>query len=309
MGSDIVVHPDYPRRERPDVALIKLEKKSTMSPVKLSNDPNDISQGTVVTTVGWGCYKQNNNNFCQQNSVELRYAELEMKTQSFCENEFRNFDKDVEVCARDPTKQRSDCNGDSGGPIIKRGNNPSQDVQVALVSWGPRDCLSGPSVYAKVQGTIYQWVKQTMKEKWDLTLGVMPPTAPNAPTTQPPTKPPSPVSPVMSPTDGPVAQPCNNKIENKCSHLGTDYEKTEKDCKKKNFRKNCRWSCFQCYKFNGVTSDCCYATYKKGKKACKKDSKCRQRVCDVMPECCKKKNKWGTICARQAERTCDECKE
>uniref|UniRef100_A0A7S1FVH2 Peptidase S1 domain-containing protein n=1 Tax=Corethron hystrix TaxID=216773 RepID=A0A7S1FVH2_9STRA len=210
--SDILVHPDYP--QNPDVALIKLKEESIMYPVELSNDPNDISQGTVVTTVGWGCYKQNNQARCLEISEKLRYAELEMNTQSFCRNEFGpDFNKDVEMCARDPTEQRSDCNGDSGGPIIKRGNNYSKDVQVGLVSWGPEDCLSGPSVYAKVQGTIYQWVKQTMKKEWGLTLGDRPPTAPIVPTTEPPTKPPSP------PTDSPIALPCFNLKAKKVSYF------------------------------------------------------------------------------------------
>merc|ERR1712032_1741168 len=127
------------------------------------------------------------------------------------------------------------------------------------------------------------------KKEWDLTLGVMPPTAPVAPTAEPPSD-------------------CNDLKGKKCYQL-TPAENDLK-CKKKKFQKNCRYNCYQCYPFDGVTSDCCYATYKKGKKACnktKKDSECKDLVCQELPDCCKKKKKWGTICARRAEASCNVC--
>jgi len=54
------------------------------------------------------------------------------------------------VCAREGTK--SSCKGDSGGPLIVKGTNAAQDVQVGIVSWGwPCDCTEDlPAVYCRV---------------------------------------------------------------------------------------------------------------------------------------------------------------
>ena len=38
------------------------------------------------------------------------------------------------LCAKD--NGEDSCQGDSGGPLVILGNDPSQDVQVGVVSWG-----------------------------------------------------------------------------------------------------------------------------------------------------------------------------
>mmetsp|Transcript_4465 Transcript_4465/g.6567 ORF Transcript_4465/g.6567 Transcript_4465/m.6567 type:complete len:148 (+) Transcript_4465:235-678(+) len=67
-------------------------------------------------------------------------------------------------------KKGNSCNGDSGGPLIVAGDSALTDIQVGIVSWGPRKCLGNAAVYSRVSWA-YDWIEDTMKNKWGLTLG------------------------------------------------------------------------------------------------------------------------------------------
>eukprot|EP00587_Corethron_hystrix_P000136 CAMPEP_0113315036 /NCGR_PEP_ID=MMETSP0010_2-20120614/10869_1 /TAXON_ID=216773 ORGANISM="Corethron hystrix, Strain 308" /NCGR_SAMPLE_ID=MMETSP0010_2 /ASSEMBLY_ACC=CAM_ASM_000155 /LENGTH=241 /DNA_ID=CAMNT_0000171465 /DNA_START=131 /DNA_END=853 /DNA_ORIENTATION=- /assembly_acc=CAM_ASM_000155 len=145
---DLVIHPKYNGGFRvPDVVVMKLEKPSTMTPVKLSTTANDTKIGTTVTAMGWG--KCSMNGSCNQ-MFALKHGDLKMMSQTECSNQLGAFTPAIEICARDTAKKTADCNGDSGGPIVKRGANAAADIQVGMVSWGPYDCLAGPSAYVKI---------------------------------------------------------------------------------------------------------------------------------------------------------------
>jgi secreted trypsin-like serine protease len=40
------------------------------------------------------------------------------------------------LCAGAPEGGKGDCYGDSAGPLLIRGNNPNEDIQVGIVSFG-----------------------------------------------------------------------------------------------------------------------------------------------------------------------------
>lgn len=165
--DDLVVHPQYTSGCRyyscPDFALILLKEASTMTPVQLSSSKIDSPTKTPVIVMGWGRIDDNNYDI----SDVLKEADLEILPNWQCKRMGAN--TVFEICADDQKRKGNSCNGDSGGPIIVDGGSAAADLQVGIVSWGPVQCLGEPAVYARVSWG-HNWIKETMKEKWDLTL-------------------------------------------------------------------------------------------------------------------------------------------
>eukprot|EP01024_Parvocaulis_polyphysoides_P065017 TRINITY_DN7572_c1_g1_i2.p2 TRINITY_DN7572_c1_g1~~TRINITY_DN7572_c1_g1_i2.p2 ORF type:complete len:319 (+),score=18.21 TRINITY_DN7572_c1_g1_i2:31-987(+) len=60
------------------------------------------------------------------------------------------------------------CRGDSGGPLISRGDDPSKDILLGIVSWGPSECESNssvqaPQVYVRVSQFV-SWIDQIVAQ-------------------------------------------------------------------------------------------------------------------------------------------------
>ncbi len=47
-----------------------------------------------------------------------------------------------------------------GGPLVVRGDNPEDDVQVGIVSWGV-GCADMPGVFSRISET-YDWTIETV---------------------------------------------------------------------------------------------------------------------------------------------------
>eukprot|EP00587_Corethron_hystrix_P006306 CAMPEP_0113305586 /NCGR_PEP_ID=MMETSP0010_2-20120614/5156_1 /TAXON_ID=216773 ORGANISM="Corethron hystrix, Strain 308" /NCGR_SAMPLE_ID=MMETSP0010_2 /ASSEMBLY_ACC=CAM_ASM_000155 /LENGTH=341 /DNA_ID=CAMNT_0000160039 /DNA_START=123 /DNA_END=1145 /DNA_ORIENTATION=- /assembly_acc=CAM_ASM_000155 len=211
---DLVVHPKYKGNPgEPDVAIMKLNKPSTMRPVKLSKTVNDAKAGTRVTAMGWG--KCSMNGSCNE-MLKLKHGDLKMMPQGQCKNQLGGFAPNIEICARDTAKKTADCNGDSGGPIVKRGANAAADIQVGMVSWGPFDCLAGPSAYVKITSQ-RNWIKNIMKNRWGLALDDNPGPTPVKPPVPKPTPAPTP-----APAPTPPSAPCKDTAANACTILRKD---------------------------------------------------------------------------------------
>merc|ERR1712160_216520 len=85
------------------------------------------------------------------------------------------------LCTLTPNKDT--CQGDTGGPLIKRGEKAEDDVVVGITSFVKDVCDNGlPGVFARVS-SVYDWIKSTVEDNGG-TL-VSPKTA--APTTAAPT--------------------------------------------------------------------------------------------------------------------------
>uniref|UniRef100_A0A7S1FMQ5 Peptidase S1 domain-containing protein n=1 Tax=Corethron hystrix TaxID=216773 RepID=A0A7S1FMQ5_9STRA len=195
--------------------------------------------------VYFGCYS----------SWKLKHGDLRVKAQDSCQLTFgTTYSQRYSICARDPAEKTADCNGDSGGPVVKKGATAREDVLVGIVSYGPHNCLSGPSAYAKVSG-FHNWVKNVMKNRWGLTLGNN--DVPFAAPTSPPV-----AAPISQPTSAVV---CKDKNINACKNLRrlTLKRKNELCENRLNLRNSCPRSCFQC-NHGKPQSDCCEATFKGG---------------------------------------------
>ena len=179
---NVVRHPQYDRSRKPefDYMLIKLNGKSSAPLVTLNEDSNiPSSNGDLLTVMGWGATGEGDTGVNKLNEVEIKYV-----TNDVCEESrgtytyqdwetkewktfyfnYKGLINDYDMCAIDINDEgfvEDSCYGDSGGPLIIRGNDQSEDIQVGIVSWGVQ-CgnINFPGVYARVSHQI-QWIKQT----------------------------------------------------------------------------------------------------------------------------------------------------
>lgn len=133
-----------------DIMMVKLKQSSSVIPVKLDRGLSRVNAGTTVIVIGWG-----DTSYQGTSSNVLLEAEVEILSDSECAQFYEELTKitDNMVCAARLGKDS--CQGDSGGPLIVKGIDGSEDVQVAIVSWG-RGCGNPeyPGVYALVGANI-----------------------------------------------------------------------------------------------------------------------------------------------------------
>jgi len=69
-----------------------------------------------------------------------------------CAAVYEDFVQGDMICAAD-TKKDS-CYGDSGGPLLRKGNFPDEDIAFGIVSWGYGCAQPGyPGVYSRIAGS------------------------------------------------------------------------------------------------------------------------------------------------------------
>lgn len=177
-----VIHPmfDPSRFWENDIMLIRLWKPSSFEPVNLrledtspwfpwlnntfpwiSNNVlpqchNRVEAGTNVTSLGWGYTVDGAN----KSDVLLELNDMQILGLDDCNRIIEKeltflilFPKNIvdgdNLCIMDDTGRV--CNGDSGGPIIIKGDDVADDLQVGIVSWGLLGCPSDfPSMNADV---------------------------------------------------------------------------------------------------------------------------------------------------------------
>jgi len=155
---DEVVHPEYTTSSfRFDAMLMKLRIPSTRPFIKILND-NDSTPGAIdeLTVIGFGDTVVGNGvripNIMQE--TQLDYVDNER-----CRDMHGNYIiQDDMLCAY--RNNTDSCFGDSGGPLLIKGQGPDDDVLVGTVSWG-RDCAAQnyAGVYARTS-YFYDWISQ-----------------------------------------------------------------------------------------------------------------------------------------------------
>jgi T-complex protein 1 subunit beta len=158
-----------------DIALMLLPKPSTMPRVKLvgpSTKPNlPVAAGTPVGLVGWGAadYSDPKKPLLLEPLQQLRQMMLSLaecqaqkgsgKGPGTIKTSF-DFDTNSMICAERPgTGNLVGCKGDSGGPLLVLGADPSKDYQVGIVSWSSSNCNAARpiNVYTDV-GVEFNWI-------------------------------------------------------------------------------------------------------------------------------------------------------
>lgn len=131
-----------------DFMLLKLKNPSKQTTVMLDDGSTLLSDGMNLSVMGWG-----KSNTIETNSDILVENDVNYYSRDKCSQRYGFLD-DIDVTLRMFCAVRSgddSCQGNSGAPIIKKGGDGSDDVQIGLVSWGV-GCLSRlrPGVHSQV---------------------------------------------------------------------------------------------------------------------------------------------------------------
>ena len=146
-----------------DLILFKISngEQSTKQPIRLNSNPNIPSPShnrDKLVVMGWGATEYG------AKSNILKETTLEHQPDFMCFSSFpdQNIDPSILLCAQDLDGEVNEdsCRGDSGGPIIVKGDSPSQDLQVGLVSSGPMPCAQDKPGYYTEISYFYDWIQQ-----------------------------------------------------------------------------------------------------------------------------------------------------
>lgn len=162
----VYVHPGY--KGDPismDFALLRLKKRSTITPVEMDFGPisdNYEAGRDDLWTVGLGYM----NHDTERRSKTLEHLELKYAENDECKIEFEEDDWVVEdnmMCVVNNNVRKQACYGDSGGPLFDRRENKL----VGVTNWGDDACTSKMLVYSRVSDQI-DWITTTICERHSL---------------------------------------------------------------------------------------------------------------------------------------------
>jgi trypsin len=208
LGISYIKHRDYDKtRILNDVGLVYLDSPvNAVRPVSLNDNGNVPSVGEPVTVFGHG---RISNAAVPQYPQYLMEVSVPIVSFQDCNDQNSYWGGIVEkamICAGASSGGKGSCKGDSGGPLIIRGNSATQDLQVGIVSFGSsKGCsiVNYPSVFTRVS-TFRQWVRDMIclysKVKPTSCSNVAKPTpAPTKGRTRPPTPEPTEAPITMEP--------------------------------------------------------------------------------------------------------------
>ncbi|GMH36878.1 hypothetical protein BSKO_04751 [Bryopsis sp. KO-2023] len=165
-AAEVIIHESYTSIEKGfDIALVRLEKRSTKPPLRMPTRETAIGAGQLLATAGFGKISERG-----PFPKILQFADqLEYISNKNCKLTV-SFIKDSMLCAF--SAFQSACQGDSGGPLViadsKGGvsiidGNPDFDLLVGIVSFGPATCAStAPDVYTRVS-SFREWIDEKMR--------------------------------------------------------------------------------------------------------------------------------------------------
>ena len=141
-------HPDYKSKTiENDAMILKLEERASVAkPIKVNlagKNEEKLDDNDKLYVMGWGSTDRKGNKYPD------RLQEVQVKYVEECEDIYpeEEITSDM-MCAGQ--RKKDACFGDSGGPLIVRGRNPDDDVQVGIVSWSYGCAYKNyPGVYAR----------------------------------------------------------------------------------------------------------------------------------------------------------------
>eukprot|EP00095_Tigriopus_kingsejongensis_P004780 maker-scaffold77_size404793-snap-gene-2.16 protein:Tk04780 transcript:maker-scaffold77_size404793-snap-gene-2.16-mRNA-1 annotation:"serine protease easter precursor" len=171
--EEAIQHKDYNGQRglfKNDIGLVRLSESAVISqsvrPVCLPINPQRVaaaldirnlaedltSNETNTLIIGWGKVAFNDTLDQSKTNVitsVLQTAEVPIQSHGDCSSKRRRerIDQRSQLCAG--IQGRDSCNGDSGGPLLKRAANAMM-IQFGIVSYGDKKCANGrPAVYTR----------------------------------------------------------------------------------------------------------------------------------------------------------------
>merc|ERR1711957_577703 len=216
-----------------DYMLVVLQRDSIIQPVIIPENDDFLKPGDQVYAIGMGKTSYNGDWSNDENGVwsdDLLEVDLNYIANDRCDEFYSGIhSRDITnnmLCTLTPNKDT--CQGDTGGPLIKRGEKAEDDVVVGITSFVKYVCDNGlPGVFARVSSK-YDWIKSTVEDNGGTLVSpktAAPTTA--APTTAAPTPSPTTMVPTtaapttaapttMAPTE--VKDPCANLKKRNCKN-------------------------------------------------------------------------------------------
>eukprot|EP00562_Extubocellulus_spinifer_P022896 CAMPEP_0178627506 /NCGR_PEP_ID=MMETSP0698-20121128/8945_1 /TAXON_ID=265572 /ORGANISM="Extubocellulus spinifer, Strain CCMP396" /LENGTH=683 /DNA_ID=CAMNT_0020266735 /DNA_START=69 /DNA_END=2120 /DNA_ORIENTATION=- len=165
-----VIHPWFeepvPGKMRYDFKLIKIYGQSMYPLVKLNFDDGVPNRDTVLTLMGWGSTGNGD-----RYSPVMRHADVNYVRRASCERTYDTMFEETNSLSTvhagpeslcHYTRGKDSCSGDSGGPVIIKGDADEEDLQVALTSWGFGCAQPGiPAVNMRISSQS-MWIKSAV---------------------------------------------------------------------------------------------------------------------------------------------------
>ncbi len=154
------VHPEY-RSRGVDAMILLLDRQSSHNVVKLNVVSTTPTAGANLAVMGWGAI-DSYGTVMPENLHEVTLTSMENEE---CQNRYgsRKAITDAMTCTEDVDgiSDSDACNGDSGGPLILKGTNSTNDVQVGIVAFGSSVCGHPgiPGGYIRTS-SIQEWTRQ-----------------------------------------------------------------------------------------------------------------------------------------------------
>ena len=158
----IFVHPEYRRKQKFDIALLKLKKKlpisASIKPICLpeySFQPLDSDKARVI---GWGYHSFK----MKQVSDILQEVDLDIIPLEKCQKIYSTIKQDIirsQICTWSSKKDA--CSGDSGGPLFAFSGDRA--VLYGVVSFGVTCADEYPGVYTAVSYYL-NWISMIMEQ-------------------------------------------------------------------------------------------------------------------------------------------------
>ncbi|WP_157246807.1 S1 family peptidase [Nonomuraea typhae] len=163
--AQAIAHPGYAQAtakapyNTADLALIRLDKPVSVKPIPIA--PQAGGPGTPTRIMGFGITRFSKNPGEWKMSPTLRQLETRRGAAAECGPGYAS---DARLCTISRKPKAMACNGDSGGPQIRRGRGGRWEL-IGVTS-GPGapspSCAEGPGLYTNV--TAYRgWIDQTIR--------------------------------------------------------------------------------------------------------------------------------------------------
>lgn len=211
---DQYIHRKYdPTTDRFDVMLIKLDRNITrIDPIRINDDAKVPIFDEKLSVVGWGATSVTPREVQYDdilNEVELSYIG-NARCRTIEDNlgySLGDWIYQDMMCAG--AEEKDSCYGDSGGPIFKLGDDPSDTIQVGVTSWGLECASHLPGVYHRTSFS-FPWIREALCQ-----LSDMPPDYLKCNTESPTLSP----APSAVPTIQPSSPPLQDELSSAASTL------------------------------------------------------------------------------------------